>query len=136
MLIALIDPAHSEHEAAGRWFAALREPSWATCPIVENAVLRIVGSQSYRNSPGPPSAVAELLKAACALPGHVFWPDSVSLLTDVRLDTIDLRHSTQITDVYLLALARSHGGRLATFDRRLKSDIVEGGDDALLLIPA
>jgi uncharacterized protein len=62
VLIALIDPAHPDHDAADIWFASLDNPSWATCPLTENAILRIVGSSSYRNSPGSPAAVVELLR--------------------------------------------------------------------------
>jgi len=36
-----------------------------------------------------------------------------------------------VTDTYLLALARAHGGQLATFDRHLVSDEVIDGGKAL-----
>jgi toxin-antitoxin system PIN domain toxin len=135
VLIALMDPAHPDHNAADTWFAALQNPSWATCPITENAVLRILGTPSYRNSPGPPAVVAGLLNKACHLPGHVFWDDSISLLDDARVHTVQLQTPGQITDLYLLALARSYGGQLATFDRRIRPEAVEGGREALLFIP-
>ena len=32
VLIALIDPAHIQHDAAHEWFAAYGQQSWATCP--------------------------------------------------------------------------------------------------------
>jgi predicted nucleic acid-binding protein len=38
----------------------------------------------------------------------------------------------QITDRYLLGLARRHGGRLITFDRGLAA---AGGDDVKCLLP-
>jgi predicted nucleic acid-binding protein len=38
----------------------------------------------------------------------------------------------QITDRYLLALARRHGGRVITFDRGLAA---AGGDDVNCLLP-
>ena len=70
----------------------------------------------------------------CALPGHVFWPDGISLLDSKLIDTSRLLGSSQITDSYLLALARAHAGRLATFDNRLVVDAVRGGRAALHLI--
>jgi predicted nucleic acid-binding protein len=73
VLIALIDPAHVQHDRAHEWFAALGKQAWATCPLTENGVLRIVGHARYLNSPGTPAAVIELMKSLRALPGHEFW---------------------------------------------------------------
>ncbi len=134
MLIALIDPAHVQHDAAHDWFAKLGKKSWATCPLTENGVVRIVGNIRYPNSPGTPAAVAQLMTGLCALPGHVFWPDSISLLDDKKIDASRILSSAQVTDSYLLALAVAHGGKLATFDRRLVVDAVRGGAKALHLI--
>ena len=44
VLIALIDPAHVQHDRAHRWFAGRGQKAWATCPLTENGVLRIVGN--------------------------------------------------------------------------------------------
>jgi predicted nucleic acid-binding protein len=78
--------------------------------------------------------VAHLLKTARKLPGHVFWPDEISLLDHPSIDCDLLDSHDQITDIYLLALAASHGGRLATFDRSIRTESVKGGDSALFVI--
>ena len=134
VLIALIDPAHVQHDRAHEWFAATGKHAWATCPLTENGVLRIVGSARYPNSPGTPAAVAELFAKLCALPGHEFWPDGITLLDSQRIDSARLLDSGQVTDTYLLALATAHSGKLATFDRHLVTDAVIGGAEALHLI--
>lgn len=134
VLIALIDPAHVQHDRAHEWFAASGKHAWATCPLTENGVLRIVGSARYPNSPGTPAAVAELFAKLCALPGHEFWPDGITLLDSQRIDSARLLDSGQVTDTYLLALATAHSGKLATFDRHLVTDAVIGGAEALHLI--
>ncbi len=134
VLIALIDPAHVQHDAAHDWFAKQGKKSWATCPLTENGVVRIVGNVRYPNSPGTPAAVAQLMTGLCALPGHVFWPDSISLLDDTKVDASRILSSAQVTDSYLLALAVAHGGKLATFDRRLVVDAVHAGVKALHVI--
>ena len=134
VLIALIDPAHVQHDAAHGWFAKQGKKSWATCPLTENGVMRIVGHARYPNSPGTPAAVAQLMSGLCALQGHVFWPDDISLLDTKKLDASRLLSSAQVTDSYLLALACAHGGKLATFDRRLVADAVRGGAKGLHLI--
>jgi hypothetical protein len=134
VLIALIDPLHVHHEAAHRWFARVGRKHFATCPITENGLLRIVGHPKYPNSPGPPSAVAPALTALRAQPGHEFWPDTVSLADDALVDVGRLSGHAQVTDAYLLALAVARGGRLASLDRRLVADAVPGGREALELI--
>lgn len=134
VLIALLDPAHVQHDAAHEWFAAQGQQAWASCPLTENGVLRIVGHARYPNSPGTPAAVAQLMAGLCALPGHVFWPDDISLLDAGKLDSTRLLSSAQVTDSYLLALACAHNGQLATFDRRLVIDAVHGGAPGLHLI--
>ncbi len=131
VLIALIDPAHVQHDRAHEWFAVSGRKAWATCPLTENGVLRIVGHARYPNSPGRPAAVAELMRA---LPGHDFWPDDITLLAPARVDGSRLLDSAQVTDSYLLALASAHGGQLATFDQRLVADAVVNGAQALHLI--
>ena len=68
------------------------------------------------------------------LPGHVFWPDDISLLDTQRIDATRLLSSAQVTDSYLLALACTHGGQLASFDRRLVVDAVRGGPHGLHLL--
>lgn len=131
VLIALIDPAHIQHDAAHEWFAGVGKRAWASCPLTENAVLRIVGDDRYPNSPGNPAAVAEVLAELLALEGHVFWADDISLFDTRRVETGRLLNSRQVTDSYLLALACAHEGQLATFDRRLIANAVRGGGHGL-----
>lgn len=134
VLIALIDPAHVQHDRAHEWFESKGKKAWATCPLTENGVLRIVGHPRYPNSPGTPAAVADILASLRRLSGHEFWPDDVSLLDPEKADASRLLDSAQVTDTYLLALARAHGGALASFDQRLVPDAVSNGDQFLHLI--
>jgi toxin-antitoxin system PIN domain toxin len=134
VLIALIDPAHVQHDRAHDWFAAKGKKAWATCSLTENGVLRIVGHPRYPSSPGTPAAVAELMAILLALGGHEFWPDDVTLLDRQRIDSARLLDSGQVTNAYLLALARAHGGQFATFDRHLVTDAVIDGARTLHLI--
>lgn len=135
VLIALIDPAHMQHDRAHAWFAKFGKKAWATCPLTENGVLRIVGHARYPNSPGTPAAVAGLMASFLALPGHAFWPDDLTLLDSRRIHHARLLDSAQVTDSYLLALAAKHGGQLTTFDRHVVTDAVVKGPQSLYLIP-
>jgi toxin-antitoxin system PIN domain toxin len=134
VLISLIDPGHVGHDAAHRWFEAEGRQDWATCPLTENGVIRIVGHPKYPNTPGSPAEVAALVARLRGLPGHAFWPDDISLAGADHVDSARIRTPGQVTDSYLLALAVAHGGRLATFDRRLSPVAVRGGKAALHMI--
>ena len=134
VLIALLDPMHTHHAQAHDWFQREAGAAWATCPLTQNGVLRIVGHARYPEGPGSPVEAASILAGLCAQAGHQFWHDDVSLLDAVRIDRSRLLSHRQITDTYLLALAVKHGGKLATFDRRLVADAVESGKAALHLI--
>lgn len=130
VVIALIDPTHVSHDIAHDWFARDGRARWATCPIVENGVIRIVGNPRYPNTPGSPALAAQILRQFCALPGHQFWPDSASLLDPAFADFAAILTAAEVTDSYLLALAAAKGGKLATLDRRLSTKAVAGGKAA------
>ena len=134
VLIALVDPAHVHHDRAHAWFAKQGRRAWATCPITENGLIRILGHPGYPNGPASPSAALDRLKTLTALSGHVFWPDDLSLARHSTLRAERLLSSSQVTDTYLLALAHAKGGLLATFDRKLVTSAVTGGAEALLLL--
>jgi toxin-antitoxin system PIN domain toxin len=134
VLIALIDPAHVQHDQVHEWFARVGHKAFATCPITENGLLRIVGHPKYPNSPGPPNAVVAALLAIRSLPGHAFWSDSVSLVGNAQVDSTLLSSHSRVTDSYLLALARYNKGRLASMDHKLATEAVADGKATLALI--
>lgn len=136
VLIALIDPAHVAHDDAHTWFSNKGNASWASCPITENGVVRILGNAKYPNSPGSPAVVAGIVEQLRALPGHSFWAEDFSLVGSDAIDASRVLTSAQVTDTYLLALAKVRGGQLATFDRRLSVDAVKDGKATLHLIPS
>ncbi|CAC48797.1 hypothetical protein FB001_102171 [Ensifer sp. SEMIA 135] len=76
----------------------------------------------------------EIVAKLRSLPGHVFWPDDVSLVGSSDIIPSKILTSGQVTDTYLLALAKARGGKLATFDRKLSAAAVTKGNSALHLI--
>lgn len=134
LLIALIDPSHVGHEAAHRWFADTGSEAWATCPITENGVIRIVGNPRYPNSLGSPAAVVPIVGRLRDHPGHQFWGDGLSLIGSELVEATEIMTPGQVTDTYLLALAISHGGQLATLDRRLSTRAVRRGASGLRIV--
>jgi uncharacterized protein len=136
VLVALFDPDRPHHEPAHVWFAANRDGRWATCPITENGVVRILSNAAYADPPLMPSEARDRLGTFCESGGHVFIPDDASIRQRSLLGLRGASHR-QLTDVYLLGLARRHGGRLATFDRGIPLRSVAGANPGdLEVIPA
>ena len=115
VLIALLDSDHTLHEDAMNWFSRHAREGWASCPITQNGCVRIMSNPSYPNAL-PIPAVMKHLADACEDKVHEFWSDEVSLLDPEVVDSTRIHGPKQITDIYLLALAVEHEGRIVTFD--------------------
>jgi toxin-antitoxin system PIN domain toxin len=133
VVIALLDQGHVLHRAATRWLEREIGHGWATCPITENGVVRIMAQPAYPN-PQPAALVAERLAEACRDPSHGFWPEPISLLERGLIRWECLLGPRQITDAYLLALAVHHGGRFVSFDQRISLDVVPAASAAHLCL--
>ena len=132
--VALFDDAHVFSAQAN---AFIDQPGVkiATCPLVENGVIRVLNLPSYgRRGAIGLTVVRERLRKACAELDHEFWPDDVSLRDDARVDFSRVHGHQQITDVYLLAMAVKHKGCLATFDRAIALSAVVGAQPRHLKI--
>ncbi|HEX3679852.1 MAG TPA: PIN domain-containing protein [Galbitalea sp.] len=129
--VALLLPEHQHHPASMEWFTTRAGPSgWATCAVTELGVIRVCAQLPGGAWPAETTADRLLLLTATGR-DYVFWHDAVSpaVMPEVRTAST----GKQITDRYLLGLARRHSGRLITFDRALA---VAGGHDVLCLSPA
>jgi predicted nucleic acid-binding protein len=82
----------------------------------------------------PVRAVVERLREATAHPLHEFWPDGASVLDARAVDASRVHGPRQLTDVYLLALAAAHGGRLVTFDRAIALEAAPAAQRKNLLV--
>jgi toxin-antitoxin system PIN domain toxin len=134
VLVALFDPDHIHHDLAHDWFADDGAAGWATCPITENGFIRVVTHQSYHPDPLRPAVVIERLRKFCSNSHHHFWPDAVSLCDEMAFGAERIAGPRQLTDIYLLGLARKMGGRLATFDRTIPVGAVKGARASHLTI--
>ncbi len=112
VLVALTVVDHVHHGIALEWFDR-HEPSLATCPITEGTLLRFL----LREGLTAVDAVV-VLETMRDQEWHTFWPDEIRYEEAHLVGVIGHR---QVTDAYLVALARHHGGRLATLDRGLAS---------------
>ena len=137
VIIALLDPDHAFHERAHEWWAANSKSGWASCPIVENGVVRIMSNPAYTPDSGPPFAPADLiarLRTFAEATNHEFWPDEISLLDDSIFVMERIHGSRQLTDIYLLGLAMRHTARLATFDKGIPLSAVHSANASHLSV--
>jgi toxin-antitoxin system PIN domain toxin len=126
VLVALFDKLHLHHAAAHDWFARERQHGWATCPLTENGLIRILSNPSY---PGNQTSIEDAIRSLRTFRAsgeHVFWPDDVSLVDESLVLSEHLQGYRQLTDVYLLTLAVSKEGRFATFDLGVSPVPVKG----------
>jgi uncharacterized protein len=131
VLIALLQPGHVHHTRAHDWWAQNRADGWASCPLTQNAFVRIVSQPSYPR-PIALAAAIDLLGEGIAGTDHAFWPDDISLVDPKLFDNAKILGPKQLTDIYLLALAVN--GRLVTFDRSIPMDAVRGAHAQKLMV--
>ena len=110
VLIALLVADHVHHDAAEAWLAGTGS-RFATCPITQGSLVRLLVREGQSAE-----AASGVVREVAGHPRHEFWPDDVTY-QDVPVTGI-IGHR-QVTDAYLAQLARSRGGRLASFDQGL-----------------
>lgn len=125
VIIGLLDADHDFHHRAHAWWRGHENAGWASCPLTQNGVVRIMSNPAYnpRRSLAP-EAVTRLLRTFTGRTNHEFWPDSMSILDTAVFDAQQILGPRQVTDLYLLALAASQGGRLVTFDESVNRKAV------------
>ena len=123
MLIALFDAAHAHHQRAHEWLSEHRSEGWATCPLTENACVRVFSQPAY---PGrlPVADIVGRLRRATSSSDHHFWPDRISVCDPSLFAHDQLLSSKHLTDLYLIALAASNKGCLVSFDQKIPSAVV------------
>lgn len=121
VLIALLWPAHEHHEAAHRWFGARAHGGWATCPLTELGFVRLVSNPAFSRDALEPRQATTLLAENLDHARHEFWSDNLGAPAALSLFAVPFQSHRQVTDGYLIALAKRHKGTLATFDRGLRA---------------
>ncbi len=62
-LIALVDADHIEHRAMQKWFQRRHRSGWATCPLTENGMIRVLSQASYPSGQRTPAEGIQVLNA-------------------------------------------------------------------------
>jgi toxin-antitoxin system PIN domain toxin len=130
VLVALADPDHVHHEIAHDWFADHAARPWATCAVTEAGFVRVISNPAYGAAATSTADLILLLRNFCAGASYEFWPEAVSLRDASLFRPSFIRGHRQLTDIYLLGLVTSRGGRLVTFDGTIPINAVIGATPA------
>jgi len=136
VLVALFDAGHVHHDVAHDWFADHRAHGWATCPLTELGLLRLMANPHFLPNPLRLSQAVDNLRTFCASGHHHFWSDTISIRDEGSFAADMTRGHQQLTDVYLLGLAARRGGTLVTFDRGVSLSAVKGATSEHLTVVA
>ena len=117
VLVALHVPGNRDHLRALRWFDRIGTQSFATCAITEAGFVRVSALLKVKDGPIDFEEFRIALGALASLPGHAYWPMDISFLTATEDFGPRMHGPAQVTDAFLLGIARHHGGVLATMDR-------------------
>jgi len=127
VLIPLLWPRHTEQAKVRAWFAANALSAFATCSFTQAGFLRITTSLEIMHQRYALSDSRQLLFALTQLRGHEFWPTTIDYFEAAAPVERRMYGPKQITDAYMLGIAKHHGGKLATLDKAVKS---LAGDEA------
>ena len=116
-LVALCLTSHQHHRPAHAFLAGVTG-AWATCPVTESALFRLLLNPAVTGTPRSAGEVAAVVAGLQADPRWRFLPDD-SRLGEPLVDLNVLMGHQQVTDLHLVNLAASHGAVLATFDAAL-----------------
>lgn len=116
LFLALLWPRHTSHTAAHAWFARSGHKKWATNPIVQLGVLRLLTNSAVSRGAVSTAAAIDLLREATSHPNHEFWELNRDIPSALGPLASRLRGHRQWTDALLIAEAARHAGVLVTFD--------------------
>ena len=121
VLIALAWPNHPAHDSSRRRFESSQE-RWGTCVLTELGFVRLYTNPSVVVATKRPREAMDTLAAMTGDPKHVYLAElPAPRSTPVRELFAELLGHNQVTDAYLLAVARHHGATFLTFDGRMRS---------------
>jgi toxin-antitoxin system PIN domain toxin len=119
VLVAAHLPDHEFHADATTWLDGTE--SFATTPYTEAGMVRNL-LNPVLNTPLSPADAHRAVDLLRTLRGYDFWPDDQRLGASAKF-AYALSGHNQVTDLHLLELAASRGGRLVTFDAKIAAPL-------------
>jgi hypothetical protein len=136
VLLALLWPGHTGHAAAMAWFGKTGRKAWATNPLIQLGVLRLLTNPTITQGAVSAPAALEVLAGATRHEGHEFWPLDREVTAVLSPISGSLTGYRQWADALLLEQAAERGGLLVTFDSGLKELASSSKRGRVLLLDA
>ena len=120
VLLAIAWPNHQFHAAATQRLEATHS-RWATCALTQLGFIRLSSNPAVVTAAKSPAEAAALLAVLVSDDRHEYLAALPSPVEgETRSIFEKLLGPVQVTDAYLLGLARRNNAILVTFDARLK----------------
>ncbi len=121
VLLAIAWPNHQFHAAALARLES-RTNRWATCALTQLGFIRLSATPAVVGAAKSPAEAAALLRAMIQDRQHTYLESLPSPVEDDSGPAFDrILGAKQVTDAYLLAIARRHKATFVTFDARLRN---------------
>ena len=121
VLYVFHQPRHADFQRVSRWLERHSPLSFATCPMTQAGMLRLLMQRNQGFDRYEMHEAREALRSLVDRRGQEYWPDEPSNLDAASSLFKRMQGHRQITDAYLLGLAKHHGGKLATLDQAIPS---------------
>jgi len=132
VLVALHFEDHVHHAQALAWFQ--EGGRFATTAMTESGFVRVSMNPMVAAEPFTPAEALEALRRLRAHSRAVFWADDTSLAQSDLTARVLVGHK-QVTDLQLLNLVGSRGGRLVTFDEKILAPLKTGERALVRVLP-
>ncbi|MGH9392876.1 MAG: TA system VapC family ribonuclease toxin [Terriglobales bacterium] len=130
VLLAVAWPQHVFHELARPRFR--RAERWASCSLTQLSFVRLSATVEYAHEPATLLTAAAMFEGLTSDGRHQHLEAMPSAFR-IGINFGRLHGPGQVTDAYLMALARHYGATLLTLDRRMLS--LAGPGELELLTP-
>lgn len=131
VLVALFDIQHIHHDRVSLWMAEKDLLTFASCPITEMGCVRVL-SQTKAQHGLSTRQLTELVTPF--FDGCEQWPCDIRLSDSARFNKDFIHGHRQLTDIYLLGLAKSRDSGLVTLDRSIPIAAVRGASEKNLVV--
>jgi toxin-antitoxin system PIN domain toxin len=134
VFFAMVWPMHSHYDAARAWFKASGGRAWATNPLTQLGVLRLLSNPRITEAAVPSLDALETVADAISHDGHEFWDLGHRMTNGLRTSADRVQGYRQWTDALLLWQAVSRNGVLVTFDSGVRELAGRDHRDSVLLL--
>lgn len=133
-LVALCLTTHQHHRAAHGFLARVADAGWATCPITEAALFRLLLNPAVTGRALSAADIAAMIGGFRTDDRWSFLPDATTLAAPLVNTTVLMGHQ-QVTDLHLVNLAARSGAVLTTFDASMASWLAPTDRQHVVVIP-